>query len=328
MYEFKDAVYAVLIAFFVCVALIPAVMPLLRKLKFGQNVRDDGPKTHLVKQGTPTMGGIAIVLAMLASGAFFVRGNPEAVAVLAATVAFAAIGFTDDYIKVVMKRSLGLRPKAKVILQFIVCTGFLAYLYKRGLETAIYVPFFNIDFDLGIFYIPFYYFVMIGIVNAVNLTDGVDGLSSGVTILVTAFFMFIMLALDSPLLPVAGAAVGALMGFLLFNKHPAKIFMGDTGSFALGGFVISITVILRMPLVLAIVGFVYIAQNVSVILQTRWFKYTKKKYGEGRRIFRMAPLHHHFEQLGMKETQVVAMFYVATAVFCLIGYIAARGLFQ
>jgi phospho-N-acetylmuramoyl-pentapeptide-transferase len=328
MYEFTDAVYAILIAFFVCVAMIPAVLPMLRKLKFGQNVRSDGPKTHLVKQGTPTMGGIAIVASLLASGAFFLRGNPEGIAVLSVTVAFGAIGFLDDYIKVVMKRSLGLRPKAKLILQVVVCAGFWVFLYLRGLDTTIYVPFANIDFDLGAFYTPFYLFVMVGIVNAVNLTDGVDGLSSGVTVLVTSFFMFIMMSLESPLLPIAGAAVGALMGFLLFNTHPAKVFMGDTGSFALGGFIASSAVMLRMPLVLAIVGFVYIAENISVILQTGWFKYTKKRYGEGRRIFRMAPLHHHFEQLGMKETQVVGMFYVVTAICCLIGYIATRGLFR
>lgn len=327
MYDFNTAVYAVLIAFFVCVALLPMVIPMLRRLKFGQNVRDDGPKTHLVKQGTPTMGGIAIVISFIVSGLFFVRGNPEAAAVLLTTLAFGLIGFADDYIKVVMKRSLGLRGGMKVVLQLIVCAAFWLFLFWRGNDTTIYVPFVNIDLDLGIFYIPFYLVAMIGIVNAVNLTDGVDGLASGVTVLVTAFFMFIMMALESPLLPIAGAAVGALLGFLLFNTHPAKIIMGDTGSLALGGFVISSAMILRMPLVLAIVGFVYIAENLSVIIQRGWFKYTKRKYGEGRRIFRMAPLHHHFEQLGWKETQVTTLFHIVTAICCLIGYIATRGLF-
>ncbi|MCL2702666.1 MAG: phospho-N-acetylmuramoyl-pentapeptide-transferase [Defluviitaleaceae bacterium] len=327
MYDFNDAVYAILIAFFVCVALIPAVLPMLRRLKFGQNVRDDGPKTHLTKQGTPTMGGIAIVASILASGMFFVRGNPDAAAVLLTMVGFAAIGFADDYIKVVMKRSLGLRARMKIILQIAVCAGFWVFLYWRGYDTTIYLPFANSSWDLGIFYTPVYLICMVGIVNAVNLTDGVDGLSSGVTVLVTAFFMFIMLALESPLLPIAGAAAGALMGFLLFNTHPARIFMGDTGSLALGGFIISSAMILRMPLVLAIVGFVYIAENLSVIIQTGWFKYTKRKYGAGRRVFKMAPLHHHFEQCGFKETQVVALFYIVTAICCLVGYIAARGLF-
>jgi phospho-N-acetylmuramoyl-pentapeptide-transferase len=330
MFDFNDAVYAILISFFVSVAAIPAVIPMLRRLKVGQNVRDDGPKTHLTKQGVPTMGGIAIVAAFVAAGLFFVRGNPQAVAVIITTIAFGAIGFADDYIKVVMKRSLGLRPKAKIILQLIVCIGFWLFLFFRdgGLDTTIYIPFAGIDFDLGLFYTPFYLVAMVGIVNAVNITDGLDGLSSGVTVLVTAFFMFIMLALDSPLLPIAGAAVGALMGFLLFNSHPAKIFMGDTGSFALGGFIISSAILLRMPLVLVVVGFVYIAENLSVIIQTGWFKYTKRRYGAGRRVFRMAPLHHHFEQLGMKETRVVSIFYISTAIFCLVGYIATRGLFN
>ena len=327
MYNFNSAVYAILISFFVCVALMPAVLSLLKRLNFGQNVREDGPETHLVKQGTPTMGGIAIVISFLAAGAFFVRDNPDAVAVLITTLAFGAIGFADDFVSIVMGRSKGLSGKMKIVLQLVVCAGFLGFLYWRGFDTSIYIPFANIDFDLGIFYIPFYVISMVGIVNAVNLTDGVDGLASGVTAMVSAFFMFLMLALGSPLLPIAGAAVGALMGFLLFNSYPAKVFMGDTGSFALGGFVISTAMILRMPLVLVIVGFVYIAQNLSSIIQRYWFKYTKKKYGTGRRFFKMAPLHHHFELMGWKETQVVTLFYIFTAICCLVGYIAVRGLF-
>ncbi|MCL2407685.1 MAG: phospho-N-acetylmuramoyl-pentapeptide-transferase [Defluviitaleaceae bacterium] len=329
MFDLTDAIYALLIAFFVCVAMIPAVIPLLRRLKFGQNVRQEGPKSHLKKQGTPTMGGIAIVISIFIASAFFLRGNPQAVAVLLTTLGFTCIGFIDDYIKVVMKRSLGLRAKAKIIMQFIVCAGFWMYLFFRdgGLNTEIYVPFFNVFWDLGIWYTPFYVFAMVGIVNGVNETDGIDGLSSGVTVLVIAFFMFIMLALDSPLLPIAGAAVGALLAFLLFNTHPAKIFMGDTGSFALGGFIVSSAIILQMPLVLAVVGIIYIVENLSVIIQVYWFKYTKKKYGEGRRIFKMAPIHHHFEEMGMKETQVVSMFYVITAIACLVGYLGTRGLF-
>jgi len=327
MYGFNDAVYAILIAFFVCVTLLPAVIPMLRRLKFGQQVRDDGPKTHLVKQGTPTMGGIAIFAAIVVSGLFFVRGNPDAVAVLLAMLGFGLIGFADDYSSVVLKKKGGWKGPRKLVLQLAVSALFWGYLYMKGYDTAIYVPFANIDLDLGIFYTPFYLFVMVGIVNAVNLTDGVDGLCSGVTVLVTAFFMFIMLAIGSPLLPVAGAVVGALMGFLLFNSHPAKVFMGNAGSYALGGFLISSVVLLRMPLLLAIVGVIYILENLSSIIQRYWFKYTKRKYGEGRRIFKMAPLHHHFEQLGWKETQVVTLFYIVTAICCLIGYIAARGLF-
>jgi phospho-N-acetylmuramoyl-pentapeptide-transferase len=328
LYDFTSAVYAVLLSFAVCVALLPGAIPLLRRLKFGQNVRDDGPKTHLAKQGVPTMGGLAIVVSFGAACLFFLKDNPDALAVLAVTVSSAAIGFIDDYIKVVKKRSLGLRAGMKVIFQLVVCAGFWLYLYFSQVGSEVYIPFLNIYWDMGLLYVPFYLLVMVGIVNAVNITDGADGLASGVTVLVAAFFLFVSLAMGSGLVPAAGAAVGALLGFLLFNSHPAKIIMGDTGSFALGGFVAATSIILKMPLVLAIVGLVYIVENISVMLQVGWFKYTKRKYGEGRRLFKMAPLHHHFEVSGWRETQVVTLFYVATAVCCLIGYIAARGAFR
>ena len=328
IFNLTDAVYAILIAFFVCVVLLPAVIPMLRRLNFGQQVRDDGPKTHLVKQGTPTMGGIAIVLAFVIASLFFLPGNGDGIAVVLATVGFGIVGFADDYIKKVMKRSLGLKAKQKLLFQLLLSGGFLAYMFLSGFEMGIYIPFVDYMWYPPLWlYIPFYFFVMLGIVNAVNLTDGVDGLCSGVTVLVTAFFMFVMMALDSSLLPIAGAAVGALMAFLLFNSHPAKIFMGDTGSFALGGFIITSAVLLQMPLVLGIVGIIYVVQNVSVIIQVNWFKFTKRRYGEGRRVFKMAPIHHHFELSGMKETQVVAMFYVITALACLVGFLAVRGLF-
>lgn len=323
MFDFMSAVYAVLIAFAVCAAACPFVIPFLHKLKFGQFVREEGPKTHLKKAGTPTMGGLVIVLGFLVSSLFFLKDNPDGAAVVLVTIGFAIIGFVDDYIKVVKKRSLGLKASAKIIMQLVVCAGFWYYLYSSGNDTSVYIPFTNgYYFDLGFFYVPFYLFVMVGIVNAVNLTDGLDGLASGVTAMVAAFFMFLSLATGSGLLPVAGAAVGALLGFLLFNAHPARLIMGDTGSFALGGFVVSTAVILRMPLVLAIVGFVYIAENISVILQVSYFKLTK-----GKRIFKMAPLHHHFELSGWAETRVVALFYIVTAICCLVGYLSTKGLF-
>lgn len=328
MFNFASAVYAILIAFFVCITILPMAIPLLRKFRFGQNVRDDGPKSHLIKQGTPTMGGLAIVVSFFAASCFFLKGNPDAVAVLLTTLGFTAIGFADDFISIIKKRSLGLKAGTKVILQLVVCVAFWVYLYRSGLGTSIYIPFTDgFYLDLGIFYAPFYLFVMVGVVNAVNITDGCDGLASGVTVLVAAFFMFLMLATGSGLLPIGGAAVGALLGFLLFNSHPAKIIMGDTGSFALGGFVASVAILLKMPLILAIVGLVYIIENVSVVMQTSYFKYTKRKYGEGKRIFKIAPIHHHLEVSGWKETQVVTLFYVITAICCLIGYIATSSLF-
>jgi len=244
--------------------------------------------------------------------------------VLFATVSNGLIGFMDDYIKVVKKRSLGLRSHQKIVCQLI-ATGIFAWLiHSQGISTEIFVPFTNGAFwDLGIFYYPLVFFVMIGGSNSVNLTDGLDGLDAGVTILVCLFFLFVAYALGSPLLPLLGAACGALLGFLLFNAHPAKVFMGDTGSLALGGLVCSVTILLRMPILLGIVGFIYVAESLSVIIQVGYFKLSK-----GKRIFKMAPLHHHFELSGWAETKVVAVFYIVTAILCLVGFLATNGLFS
>ena len=304
----NEAVYAVLIAFFLNIVISPFAIPLLHRLKFGQNVRDDGPQTHLKKAGTPTMGGIIILLSILVTSIFFMKENREVQTILFVTVGFGLIGFLDDYIKVVMKRSLGLTPMQKIVLQLIV-TIIFGYMLQHyvGLDTKIIIPFTNgKTWDLGIWYWLFLVFTVLAVVNAVNLTDGLDGLASSVTVLVATYFTTI-----------GAAVVGSLLGFLLFNSYPAKVFMGDTGSLALGGFVVSMSFILKMPLFILIVGIIYVIENLSVILQVSYFKIT-----HGKRLFKMAPIHHHFEQLGWPETRVVNFFSVITAIACLVGIIA------
>lgn len=320
-FDLYSAIYAVLIAFFVNIILSPIIIPFLSKLKFGQNVRDDGPKSHLIKAGTPTMGGIIILISLVLASLFFVKGNTDAFAVLFVTIGYGVIGFIDDYIKVVKRRSLGLKAYQKIIGQILITGVFLYYVYKYSdIGTEILIPFTKgKTIDMGILYIPFFFIVMISTVNSVNLTDGLDGLASGVTVLVVIFFLFNAWALKSGLLPITGAAVGSLLGFLLFNTHPAKVFMGDTGSLALGGFVASIAILMKMPIFIIIVGIIYVLESVSVILQVGYFKISK-----GKRLFKMAPLHHHFEQCGYKEVKVVSIFYIITAIACLIGFLATK----
>lgn len=314
----NEAVYAVLIAFFLNIVISPFAIPLLHKLKFGQNVRDDGPNSHLKKAGTPTMGGIIILASIIVTTLFFMQGNKEVQTILFVTVGFGLIGFLDDYIKVVKKRSLGLTALQKIIAQLIV-TGIFAYLLANyvQIDTKIIIPFTGgKTWDMGLIYWPFMVFAVLAVVNAVNLTDGLDGLASSVTVLVATFFAAVAMSIQSNSVPIAAATVGSLLGFLLFNSYPAKVFMGDTGSLALGGFVVAIAFLLKMPLFILIVGIVYVAENVSVILQVAYFKKTKK------RLFRMAPIHHHFELGGWPETKVVTIFSIVTAIMCLIGLIA------
>lgn len=320
-YTIYSAIYAVLIAFVINIFLCPIIIPFLTKLKFGQNVRDDGPKSHLIKSGTPTMGGVIILISLIGSSLFFIKDNKEGYAVLFVTLGYGFIGFIDDYIKVVRKRSLGLKAYQKIIAQLIITTIFLYYSYEYlGLSANIYIPFTNGEtINLGLLYIPFFYVVMIGTVNSVNLTDGLDGLASGVTVLVATFFLFLTLQYSNGLLPITGAGVGALLGFLLFNTYPAKVFMGDTGSLALGGFVATIAIIMKMPLLIVVVGIIYVLEAVSVMLQVVYFKLTR-----GKRLFKMAPLHHHFEQCGWKEVRVVSVFYIITAIACLVGFLAIK----
>ena len=321
-YDLFSAAYALIIAFIACVVLGAFVIPKLHN--FGQNVRDDGPKSHLKKQGTPSMGGIFMIGAFAIATLFFVKDNPDAIVVLLITVGYGLVGFLDDYIKVVKKRSLGLRAWQKVVFQLIVTILFAIYLLKMNdFGTEIYVPFTKgFYIDLGWLYVPFLFFDMVGTVNSVNLTDGLDGLASGVTVLVATYFVFIAYAVNKGLIPVCGAAIGALLGFLVFNSYPAKVFMGDTGSLALGGFVASVAILTKMPIMLVIVGFVYVCESLSVMIQVGYFKLTG-----GKRIFKMAPIHHHFELSGLQGIKVVELFTIATAVLCLLGFVASKNLF-
>ena len=321
-YDLFSAAYALIIAFIACVVLGAFVIPKLHN--FGQNVRDDGPKSHLKKQGTPSMGGIFMIGAFAIATLFFVKDNPDAIVVLLITVGYGLVGFLDDYIKVVKKRSLGLRAWQKVVFQLIVTILFAIYLLKMNdFGTEIYVPFTKgFYINLGWLYVPFLFFVMVGTVNSVNLTDGLDGLASGVTVLVATYFVFIAYAVNKGLIPVCGAAIGALLGFLVFNSYPAKVVMGDTGSLALGGFVASVAILTKMPIMLVIVGFVYVCESLSVMIQVGYFKLTG-----GKRIFKMAPIHHHFELSGLQGIKVVELFTIATAVLCLLGFVASKNLF-
>ncbi|WP_305768802.1 phospho-N-acetylmuramoyl-pentapeptide-transferase [Candidatus Epulonipiscium viviparus] len=314
----RDMIYAAVIAFLLNIIVSPIMIPILHRLKFGQNVRDDGPQTHLKKSGTPTMGGIIILTSVFITSLLFLRGNRELQSVLFITFGFGMIGFLDDYIKVVKKRSLGLTAAQKLLAQLFVTIGF-AYLLRFyiGMDTAILIPFSNgLLLDIGYAYYPLLVFGVLGVVNAVNLTDGLDGLAASVTVLIATFFAVVAYAYGSGADVFAAAVAGSLLGFLLFNSHPAKVFMGDTGSLALGGFVAAISFILKMPLFILIVGLIYVIENLSVILQVGYFKMYHK------RIFKMAPIHHHFELSGWEETKVVSVFAIITAVMCLIGLVA------
>lgn len=308
------------IAFGISVILCPIIIPFLRKLKFGQFVRDDGPQSHLKKAGTPTMGGLVILVSILLTSLIYIGRYHEILPVLFMTLGFGIIGFLDDYIKVVMKRSLGLKPLQKMLGQFIVTAIFVYYYFNVAkMEASVMIPFGGGQ----VFVMPdwlfviFMFIVVLGTVNGANFTDGLDGLASGVTAIVATFFTVAALAVGPELTPITGAVVGSLLGFLLFNTYPARVFMGDTGSLALGGFVASVAFMLHMPLFIVIVGLIYLVEVVSVIMQVGYFKLT-----HGKRIFKMAPIHHHFELSGFSETQVVAAFSIITAILCLIGLMA------
>ena len=318
----NETILAIIIAFAVSAILCPVVIPFLHKLKFGQQVREDGPQAHLKKQGTPTMGGLVFLTAVVITSLLYIRDYPRIIPVLFMTVGFGIIGFLDDYIKIVMKRSEGLNPVQKLIGQFVITGIFVYYLVCSGeVGTSMLVPFtggfeHGIYLNLGILFIPFVFFVVLGTDNGVNFTDGLDVLCTSVTILVATFLTIISIGENSGISPITGAVVGSLLGFLLFNVYPAKVFMGDTGSLALGGFVASSAFMMQMPLFIPIIGLIYLVEVLSVIMQVSYFKAT-----HGKRIFRMAPIHHHFELGGWSETRVVAVFSIVTALLCLVAYL-------
>ena len=322
--DYMSTVIPVLMAFAISVVLCPIIIPFLKKMKFGQYVRDDGPKAHLKKAGTPTMGGLIILACIAMTSVLYIRGNREVLPVLFATIGFGLIGFLDDYIKVVMKRSLGLTPWQKIVLQAVVA-GIFVYYYpvKLGYKPEFLIPFsggirdgWYVSMPVPVF-VVFVYFVMLGTVNGTNFTDGLDGLASSVTLLVAVFFTIVASGMKSGITPVTASAAGSLMGFLLYNVYPASVFMGDTGSLALGGFVASAALMLKLPVFIIVAGAVYLIEVLSVIIQVVYFKASG-----GKRFFKMAPIHHHFEQCGWSETKVVTVFSLFTAVMCILSLAA------
>ena len=302
------------------------LLPVLRALKAGQSIREIGPTWHNYKSGTPMMGGLMFIFAAMICLVMNLPGMTDYTVfyVLALALCFGFIGFLDDFTKVKYKRNLGLTSLQEALLQMPVSAVFLYVMYRTGsMNTHLYVPFFNVSFDLHpIVYIFFAMFVMVGCVNAVNLTDGVDGLSSSVTLPVMVFFTAAAFALgkwELALLP--ASLTGGLIAYLFYNWHPAKVFMGDTGSLFLGGVVCALAFALEMPLILILVGFVYICETLSVILQVSYFKAT-----HGKRLFKMAPIHHHFEMCGWKEEKIVLTFAAISAIMCLFAWVGISGL--
>lgn len=310
----KVSILAIVISFCTSALLGPFLIPCLKRLKVGQTVREDGPAGHLKKNGTPTMGGLLILLAALAGMLPFVGEYPLTAPILFLTAGFGCIGFLDDYIKVVCRRSRGLSALQKIAGQLVVTGIFASYLlYYTDVSLAMKVPFGSGRFlDFGIWNLPILFFIVLGTANGVNLTDGLDGLAGSVTVIVAVFFTVVAIGTGSGIEPATCAVTGALLGFLLFNVHPAEVFMGDTGSLALGGFVAACGCLMQMQLFIALAGLIYLAEALTVILQVGYFKLTG-----GRRLFKMAPLHHHFELCGWPETKISALFTIVTALMCL-----------
>lgn len=307
-------IMSVAIAFAISVVFGPVVIPFLKRLKVGQTERDDGPKSHLKKSGTPTMGGILILISVTVTSVLFIKDYPKIMPILLVTLGFGLIGFLDDYIKVVLHRSMGLRAWQKMLGQILVTALFAYYMVNNAeVSLAMKIPFITEKYvDWGILNVPFLFIIVIATVNGANFTDGLDGLASSVTVMIATFFTAVAIGTASGIEPVTCAVVGALLGFLLFNVYPASVFMGDTGSLALGGFVAATAYMLQMPLFIPIVALIYAVEVLSVMIQVGYFKLTG-----GKRFFKMAPIHHHFELCGWSETRVVAVFTITTALLCL-----------
>ena len=314
-----SAFLAVFAAFGITAVLGPFVIPVLRNLKMSQTERTYGMETHLKKAGTPTMGGVMILLGITIAAAIFIPSSPETGPVLFLTLAFGLIGFMDDYLKVVKRNSDGLLAWQKLLLEFAVTLVFWLYIrFGHGISLELRIPFMHGHMvNIGILAVPLLFFAVLGTVNAVNFTDGIDGLASSVTIVVALFFLIASVLLKSGASPAASAVIGALLGFLLFNAYPAQVFMGDTGSLALGGFVAGMAYVLQMPLFILIVGIIYLCEILSVMIQVSYFKAT-----HGKRIFKMTPIHHHFEKCDWSETRIVTTFTAITAIAVMIGLLA------
>ena len=311
---------APVVSFLLSVAIAPFAIPFFHKLKFGQEIREEGPSWHRKKSGTPTMGGAIFIIAIMIATLVFLHDDFKTMMLLYLSVSFGVIGFIDDYIKVVKKRNLGLTGKQKLALQIIASVVFVYLLARAGMmPTKLILPFINYTLDIGIWYYPLAVIVIISAVNAVNLTDGLDGLASSVTIIVLLFFMIMFKKIgEASVADFAGVLAAALTAFLWFNKHPAKIFMGDTGSLFLGGAIAAIAVSGAMAIVLVVAGGIYVIETLSVIIQVASFKLT------GKRVFKMSPLHHHFEMCGWSENKIVTVFSAVTLVFCILMYLGVR----
>lgn len=319
MFDYFHIFRTVLIAFIISLILGPILIPVLRRLKIGQSVREEGPKSHYVKSGTPTMGGIIFLLALVITVISTGIMNRDLMVLLLASLGFGLIGFVDDYIIVVKKSNLGLRAGQKFFAQVVLAVILAVYQSNTSIAgTSILIPFSGNQFlDLGILYIPFIVFVVVGTVNSVNLTDGLDGLASGVSIIVLSFFAIVASMWGADNVTIFSAAlIGGCLGFLVHNTYPAKIFMGDTGSLALGGAIASIAILMNLTLWLPIVGGIFFIETISVIIQVVSFK------SRGRRVFLMSPLHHHLEHKGWKETKVVVVFWLITVLLTIVGLLA------
>lgn len=315
-------ILTMLIGFVISALLGPVFIPILIKLKFGQSIREIGPKWHEKKSGTPTMGGIIFLISLLLTSlVLFKYMDFKALMVLFCTIGFGIVGFIDDFIKVVLKRNLGLKAWQKLALQIIISIVFVFVGLNSGLlSVAVKIPFTNIVWNMGWFYVPFAIFVLLGIVNGVNLTDGIDGLATSVTVVTVLFFGVVTAAMTEifSVSLLCFALVGGLLGFLLYNKNPAKVFMGDTGSLMLGGMVGALALVIGNPFILILVGIIYLVETLSVMMQVTSFKLT------GKRIFKMSPIHHHFEMCGWGEKKIVLVFTLVTVVFCVLAYFGVR----
>ncbi|ANB57354.1 phospho-N-acetylmuramoyl-pentapeptide-transferase [Anoxybacillus sp. B7M1] len=310
--------FSIVTAFFITVLLSPFFIPFLRRLKFGQSIREEGPKTHHKKSGTPTMGGMMILLSIVITTFFMTKKfshiTIETYLLLFVTIGYGLLGFIDDFIKVVMKRNLGLTSKQKLAGQLLIAFVFYMVYHQQNFSTALHIPGTHLSFDLGWGYIVFLVFMLVAGSNAVNLTDGLDGLLSGTAAI--AFGAYAVLAWNQQQYDVAifsVAVVGAVLGFLVFNAHPAKVFMGDTGSLALGGAIATVAILTKLELLLAIIGGVFVIETLSVIIQVISFKTT------GKRVFRMSPLHHHYELIGWSEWRVVVTFWAIGLLLAILG---------
>ena len=310
------------ISFLISVILAPILIPILRRLKFGQSIREEGPKSHMKKAGTPTMGGIIFLISIIATtvivGNLYNVFTTQTVVLLLVLCGFGLIGFLDDGIKVIFKRNLGLTSLQKLVGQIIISVLAFLLLRQGTFDTTVTVPFVEWSINLGIFYVGFLIFWLVGFSNAVNLTDGLDGLVAGTASI--AFTAFGVIALFNNQVDVAiftFAITGALLGFLLFNANPAKVFMGDTGSLALGGALALVSILVNQELLLLIIGIVFVIETLSVILQVAYFKLTG-----GKRIFKMTPIHHHFELSGWSERKIVLVFWFTALIVALIGVLS------